>query len=71
GNDESQTRPFQARAVVDRRHQECPEGVLPNWKQEMMVQLSKRLGAYHSQTPDDLEEQTVRGINRTAFADWI
>ena len=37
----------------------------------MMAELSRRLGAHHGQTPADLAEQAVRGINRTAFADWI
>ncbi|PON68298.1 hypothetical protein PanWU01x14_096180, partial [Parasponia andersonii] len=57
--------------TVDRRYQESLEGALPHWKQEMMAELSKRLGAYHSQTPNDLAEQTVCGINWTTFVDWI
>ncbi|PON55790.1 hypothetical protein PanWU01x14_185990 [Parasponia andersonii] len=32
GERQSQTRPFRARAAVDRRHQESLEGVLSNWK---------------------------------------
>ncbi|PON45507.1 hypothetical protein PanWU01x14_258700 [Parasponia andersonii] len=71
GEQQSQTRLFRARAALDRRHQESLLGTLPNWKPEMMAELSKRLGAHHSQTLDDLVEQTVQGINRTAFTDWI
>ncbi|PON49123.1 hypothetical protein PanWU01x14_232090 [Parasponia andersonii] len=69
--EQRQTRPFRARAAEARRHQESLEDVLPNWKQEMMAELSKRLGAHQSQTPDDLAEQTIRRIGQTAFADWI
>lgn len=36
-----------------------------------MAELSRRLGAHHGQTPVDLAEQAVSGINRTAFTDWI
>ncbi|PON40063.1 hypothetical protein PanWU01x14_300060 [Parasponia andersonii] len=71
GERQSQTRHFRVGTAVDKRHQESPEGALLNWKQEIMAELSKRLGAHHSHTPDDLAEQTVRGINWMAFADWI
>ncbi|PON57911.1 hypothetical protein PanWU01x14_170010 [Parasponia andersonii] len=63
GVQQSQSRPFQTRGATGRRHHESPGGTPPDWKQEMMAEFG--------QTPDDLAEQTVRGINRTAFADWI
>ncbi|PON45402.1 hypothetical protein PanWU01x14_259240, partial [Parasponia andersonii] len=71
GARQSQSRPFQTRGAMGGRHHGSPGGTPPDWKQEMIMELGKRLGAHHSQTPDDLAEQTVRGINRTAFTDWI
>ncbi|PON38251.1 hypothetical protein PanWU01x14_314070 [Parasponia andersonii] len=56
GGWQSQSRPFQTRGAVGGRHHESPGGTPPNWKQEMMAELGKRLGNYHSQTPDDLAE---------------
>ncbi|PON74707.1 hypothetical protein PanWU01x14_047660 [Parasponia andersonii] len=71
GARQSQTRPLQTGVAMGRRRHGSPRGTPPDWKQEIMAELSKRLGAYHSQTPDDLAKQTVREINWTIFADWI
>ncbi|PON31851.1 hypothetical protein PanWU01x14_366410, partial [Parasponia andersonii] len=43
---------------VGGRHHESPGSTPPDWKREMMAELGKRLGNHHSQTPDDLAEQT-------------
>ncbi|PON72765.1 Fungal lipase-like domain containing protein [Parasponia andersonii] len=56
GVQQSQSRPFQTRGAVGGRYHESPGGTAPDWKQEMMAELGKRLGNHHSQTPDDLAE---------------
>ncbi|PON45354.1 hypothetical protein PanWU01x14_259650 [Parasponia andersonii] len=48
------TKPDQKKMAVGRRHQKNPEGTLPDWKQKMIMELSKGLGAHHSQTLVDL-----------------
>ena len=68
---QSRTKPPRADEVRGRQHTKGPEDACPDWKQEMMAELNRRLGAHHGQTPADLAEQAVRGINRTALADWI
>ncbi|PON72055.1 hypothetical protein PanWU01x14_068970, partial [Parasponia andersonii] len=55
---QSQSRLFETRGAVGGRHHESLGGTPPDWKQEMMAELGKRLGNHHSQTPDDLAEQT-------------
>ncbi|PON66363.1 hypothetical protein PanWU01x14_110180 [Parasponia andersonii] len=64
GAQQSQSKPLQARGAMGGRPHGSLGGTPPDWKQEMMVELGKRLRAHHSQTPDDLAEQTVRGIKR-------
>ncbi|PON52733.1 hypothetical protein PanWU01x14_206940 [Parasponia andersonii] len=56
GAQQSQSRPFQTRGATGGRRYESPGGMPPDWKQEMMAELGKRLGNHHSQTPDDLAE---------------
>ncbi|PON31562.1 hypothetical protein PanWU01x14_368970, partial [Parasponia andersonii] len=44
---QSQSRPFQTRGGMSGRHHESPGGTPPDWKQEMMAELGKRLGNHH------------------------
>ena len=68
---QSRTKPTRAGRMTGRPRPRGPEDPLPDWKREMMAELGRRFGSHHGQTPVDLAEQAIRGINRTAFADWI